>query len=154
MVVESGLEQLANELSVRALEEQEAVLTELRARAGVLLAATALVASFLGARALSDGSLWLSAPGFLATLISILLCVYVLVPSPRVTFAVLAIPAYLHFTQIQADLAEAHRALAYWNQEAWERNQPVIERLVPCFRASCWAPVVSVVLWSLKLAID
>jgi hypothetical protein len=73
MVVESGLEQLANELSVRALEEQEAVLTELRARAGVLLAATALVASFLGARALSDGSLWLSAPGFLATLSSQLL---------------------------------------------------------------------------------
>jgi hypothetical protein len=49
--VEETLERLAFDLSLRALERQERVVEELRARTGTLLAAGALVASLLGIRA-------------------------------------------------------------------------------------------------------
>jgi len=48
---------LAFELSLRTLSQQEKSLDELRSRTGVLLTATALVTSFLGARALQDPDL-------------------------------------------------------------------------------------------------
>ena len=56
---EGGLEQLSYDLALRTLAQQERVLEELRARTGVLLTATAVVASFLGGRALQTSG----APG-------------------------------------------------------------------------------------------
>lgn len=46
------LENIAFASAERALDKQEKLLEELRARTGVLLAAASLAASFLGARAL------------------------------------------------------------------------------------------------------
>lgn len=58
------LEQLAYEVSLRALQRQEEVVEELRSRTGTLLAASSLSASFLGARALDQsGAAW---PGIIA----------------------------------------------------------------------------------------
>ena len=53
----TSLEELAYQLALRALNQQESVLEELRSRTGTLLTATALVTSFLGARALDQGTL-------------------------------------------------------------------------------------------------
>jgi hypothetical protein len=50
----SDLERIAYESAVRALDKQETVLEELRARTGVLLAASSLAASLLGGRAFDD----------------------------------------------------------------------------------------------------
>jgi hypothetical protein len=54
------LADLAYELSLRTLSRQEKILDELRARTGILLAATAFVTSLLGARALQDADLALA----------------------------------------------------------------------------------------------
>ena len=79
MPEDGPLEELAYALALRALEQQERVLEELRERTGVLLAATALVASFLGGRALaSDATPWITLPGVGAAVASILLAVYLL----------------------------------------------------------------------------
>src|SRR5436190_79796 len=53
--VAKSLSELAFDLAQRALDHQESTLEDLRSRAGTLLTATALVATFLGARAL-DGA--------------------------------------------------------------------------------------------------
>jgi hypothetical protein len=50
----SDLERIAYESAVRALDKQEKVLEELRARTGVLLAASSLAASLLAGRAFDD----------------------------------------------------------------------------------------------------
>lgn len=50
---ERDLAELAYTLSLRTLGQQEASLNELRDRTGTLLAAAALVASFLGATAIA-----------------------------------------------------------------------------------------------------
>jgi len=49
--VTGQFEQLAHEAALRRLDKQEGVLDELRARTGILLAASSLAASFLGRQA-------------------------------------------------------------------------------------------------------
>jgi hypothetical protein len=146
------LADLAFELSLRTLSQQEAFLDELRTRTGTLLTATAVVTSFLGARALQGGDRkWLSISGLMASVISILLSVYVLAPKSKLNFALDGAAIYEYFFRAGVDLQEAHRTLAYWNREAWETNQTVIYRLVAFFRIACGGLVASVLLWSLKL---
>jgi hypothetical protein len=147
-----GLEGLAFELSLRTLSQQEAVLDELRRRAGTLLAATAVVTSFLGARALQDAAYkWLTIPGLAAAVISILLSVYVLTPKANLNFAIHGAAMYEYFFRAGADLDEAHRTLAYWNRETWDANQRVLYRLVAFFRIACGGLIAAALLWSLKL---
>jgi hypothetical protein len=147
-----GLEGLAFELSLRTLSQQEAVLDELRRRTGTLLTATAVVSSFLGARALQDAAYkWLTIPGLAAAVISILVSVYVLTPKANLNFAVHGAAIYEYFVRAGADLGEAHRTLAYWNREAWDANERVLYRLVALFRIACGGLIAAALLWSLKL---
>jgi hypothetical protein len=149
------LADLAYELSLRTLSQQEKILDELRARTGVLLAATAFATSFLGARALQDPDLdWLGLLGLAAAVISILICVYVLAPKSNLNFAIHGAAAYEYFFRAGADLQEAHRTLAYWNGEAWEANQTIVDWLIRCFGSACGGLVVAVLLWSLKLSLN
>jgi hypothetical protein len=149
------LERLAYDLSLRTLGQQEAVLDELRSRTGILLTAIALVTSFLGARALQGGaSPWFGLTGLGAAVISILVSIYVLAPKSRLTFLIDAPAVFEYFARAESDLAEAHRTLAYWNQETWRGNQAVIDRLVSLFTKACGFLVLSVILWSLGLALD
>jgi hypothetical protein len=73
-----SLQRVAYQRSVSALRHQEAVLTRLWERTGTLLAASSIVASFLGARALDDGFGTLTVLGLVAFVLSVLASVYVL----------------------------------------------------------------------------
>ena len=155
MADEGRLEDLAYALSLRALEQQERVLEELRARTGVLLAATALVASFLGGRALSSAaSPWFTLPGVAAATASILLAVYLLAPKSKLEFALDGAAVYEHFAGEGADIPETHRTLAYWLSDAWASNQETIDRLVRLFAFACAALVAAVLVWALALGLD
>jgi uncharacterized membrane protein YfcA len=150
-----NLADLAFELSVRTLSQQEKSLDELRSRTGVLLTATALVTSFLGARALQDPDLqWLSILGLAAAILSILLSIYVLAPKPNLNFALHGAAIYEYFIRAEADLEDAHLTLAYWNREAWNENQTAIDRSIVVFGIACGGLLVAVLLWSLKLPLD
>jgi len=54
--VPGSVEEVAYDASVRSIERQYSALTNLRTRAGTLLAAAALVASFLGAEAIRSNA--------------------------------------------------------------------------------------------------
>ncbi len=73
-------ERLASETAQRALDKQEAVLDELRSRCSVLIAASALSASFLGDDAFRDPPWTLAALALLAFVVSMAASVQVLVP--------------------------------------------------------------------------
>ena len=84
----TALEELTYDLSLRTLSQQEALLNEVRARTGILLAATAIAVSLLGGRALDDGertALNLSGVGL--GVLSFLLSVYVLAPKGQFSFS-------------------------------------------------------------------
>jgi hypothetical protein len=151
----NDLEELAYDLALRSLAQQERVLEELRARTGVLLTATAVVASFLGGRALeTSGGIWLTLTGALAAIGSIVLSVYVLLPKPGLNFALHGAAVYEHFRAEAAPLREVRRTLAYWIRSAWDDNQTSIDGLIAVFRLACGLLVLSVGLWSLELALD
>jgi hypothetical protein len=152
---EDELERLAYDLALRTLGQQERVLEELRARTGVLLTATAVVASFLGGRALeTSGNEWLTLTGAAASIVSIVLAVNVLLPKPGFTFALHGSAVYEHFRAERTPLREVHRILAYWIRAAWHENQGSIDRLIVFFRFSCGFLVLAIGLWSLELALD
>lgn len=152
---DSELEELAYELGLRALEQQERVLEELRARTGVLLAATALVASFLGGRALTtDTTPWLALSGVAAAVLSILVAVYLLAPKSNLEFALDGAAVYEHFVREGAELTDVRRTLAYWLSDARNSNQMIIDRLVHLFAVACATLVAAVILWAVALGLD
>jgi hypothetical protein len=150
----ANLEQLAYDLSLRALAQQEAVLNELRARAGALLTATAVVTSFLGGRALDQPDhRSFAIVGFVLAIASLLLSVYVLAPKADLEFALSGPAVYEHFAEQTTDQAEVKRTLAYWNQGAYDNNQQVVDALIRWFRRAIGALVLAVAFWSLELAL-
>ncbi|TML12602.1 MAG: hypothetical protein E6G33_13275 [Actinobacteria bacterium] len=147
-----NLQGLSYELSLRALGQQERGLEELRNRTGTLLAASSLVASFLGARAIDrvgvDG---IALVPLLAFILSVLLSVYVLAPKANLEFALRGSEVWEYFVSEDDDLSEAHRTLAYWIDDVHANNQGLIDRLLICFSTACFALVVEAVLWALEL---
>jgi hypothetical protein len=153
--VREQLEHLAYELSLRALSQQEAVLGELRARAGALLTATAVVTSFLGGRALDlTGERLLALTGFAFAVIAIVLAVYVLAPKSDLDFSLSGPAVYEHFTARSTPFDEVERTLSYWNQDAWESNQTVLDALIRWFRRAIVALLIAVIIWSVELALN
>jgi hypothetical protein len=150
--VASHLEELAYDLSRHALAHQEALLDELRARTGTLLAASSLVASFLGARAIDrDGITWVAILALTFFAASVFACVYVLLPKPGLIFAVRG--TTLFEEEYGAGLNEAHRRLAYWLEDFADGNQPTLDRFFVLYRLAAAAVLVEVILWSVEIAI-
>jgi hypothetical protein len=149
------LAELGYDLSRQALQQQEAALDELRSRTGTLLTANALVASFLGSRALiSGGTDWLDVLGLVAAVASIVGSVYVLLPKRNLRFVLDGASVYEYFVEADSDLPEAHRAIAYWNRYVCDANQTSIDRIVRWFRWACVMLIAAVVLWSSSLALN
>jgi hypothetical protein len=149
------LERLVFELSIRALERQERLIEELRARTGTLLTAAALVTSLLGTRALSRSDHgFLAFLGVAAAVGTIAASVYILIPKRALEFTTSGSALYEHFASTGASLDEAHRTLAYWNDDAWDTNQGIINRLTAMFTRACASLATAIVFWSLSLTLD
>jgi hypothetical protein len=52
------------------------------------------------------------------------------------------------------DVGDAQRVLAYWNREIWHGNQDVINRMLQSFRWAALTLVVSVLVWSVGVALQ
>ncbi|HEX6702431.1 MAG TPA: hypothetical protein VF101_17010 [Gaiellaceae bacterium] len=148
------LQELGYELAQKALDQQEAALDDLRTRTGTLLTATALVATFLGARALdgaTNRALALSGVGF--SIGCIVLCVYVLAPRRSISLAFSGSAARAYFVASNAKLDDAYLTLADWMDYVWRSNQIVIARLDLAFRGGATMLVAAIGVWSSGLAI-
>jgi hypothetical protein len=129
-----NLEGTAYELALRALAQQEHALTELRARTGTLLTASSLIASFLGAQAISRNglSVWIVL-ALVAFGWSVVFSIYVLLPKEDLIFALDAPETYEALYVLRDDEEEFTRRLVYWVQGFREGNHPTIERLTRAF---------------------
>jgi hypothetical protein len=86
--VAGELESIAYETAVRALDKQEKLLEELRARTGILLAASSLAASLLGGDAFKDFSPAVAAlVALTAFAVSLGSSLFVLIPREEFVFA-------------------------------------------------------------------
>ena len=117
------LERIAYESAVRALDKQEKVLEELRARTGILLGASSVVVSLLGGSAF-DGpkSVALLVVALASFVVSLGASLFVLLPRDGFVFSVSGPEIYEELYELRDDVDELHRRLAYELQRFWNRN--------------------------------
>lgn len=140
---------------MRALRSQEESLTELRSRAGTLLAAASLAASFLGGQALARHGINVFAIlALIAFAASIVLCVSVLLPKDDLVFSLDATATYRELYDNASEPLEVQRRLADTLQAFRAENQPALTDLFRRFRWASLALGVEVLAWALELALS
>jgi hypothetical protein len=149
---DGGVQQLAYELSRAALARQEEVMNELRARTGTLLAASSIVASFLGSRASDEGSGIFTLLALGVFVISVGASIYVLAPKQDLIFALRGSVLFEAEHDQPGGLPETHRRLAYWLESFYEGNEAAIQWMFRAYWIATLAVLVQVVLWVLELA--
>jgi hypothetical protein len=146
----SDLERIAYENGLRTLDKQEKLLEELRARTGVLLAASSLAASLLGGRALDDLHPFLVLIVALAAFaVSFGASLFVLMPRKEFVFSLGAPHVYEELFEFRDDAADIHRRLAYDLQRFWDANDRLLEPVRLAFRVAAWSLVVEVLALTL-----
>lgn len=142
----SELERIAYESALRALDKQEKVLEEMRARTGVLLGASSLTVSLLGATALDRPNsailVILALGAFVASLGASL---FVLLPRDGFVFSVNGPEIYEELYEFRLDVGEVHRRLAYDLQRFWDGNDVLLTPVREAFRLAAWALALEVV---------
>jgi hypothetical protein len=150
--VEAEFEKLSYEAALRSLDKQEAYVEELRARTGVLLAASSLAASLLGQQAFRGSNpRILVIVALLAFFVSIVTAVFVLLPKQNLIFAEKGVRLYEGLFAVREDLPEAYRRLAYDLDRFWKSNDAKIQRLVRAFAVGATALIVEILALALIL---
>jgi len=145
-------EKLAYEEAVRGLDKQEALLEALRARTGVLMAASFLAASLLGQQAFQDsGPQGLAIAAVVAFVVSIGAGVFILLPKTNLVFAAAAADFYEGFYDFRSDMTEVYRRLAYDVDHLWDSNEREIRRLSWTFVLAAGSFVIEVVSWAILI---
>jgi hypothetical protein len=148
-----GLEHLAYQLSLKALERQDRVLDELRARTGTMLAASSIAASFLGGQAAGADSGVLTVLAVAMFVASIAALTYVLLPKGDLIFSVRGSVLFEEEFEEDVELAETYRRLAHWLESYHDANDLVVNRLFRYFRVATFAVLLQVVLWVLEITV-
>ena len=143
---------LAYEASLRALDQQRRSLEEIRARTGVLLAAAASCASFLGVRALDRHvEAVVTAPALAALVLTLLAGIRVLALHEQLGFSLTG--STLHASLLFCrDRADQHRQIASWLDETSARKDVLLERLETRLRIAATALATQIVLWTVAIS--
>src|SRR5712691_11147208 len=141
--MDNEIAQLAYDASVRAIQDQAGVLDGLRTRAGTVLAAAALVSSFLGGQALRDSShlelLSLTTAAVGAFVTSALLALVILWPFEfRFSLSARALLEAVqeHETRDEASVGELRRVLALQLEWKYDQNASKIRWLLWAFETA------------------
>jgi hypothetical protein len=139
----------------RALEEQERAVSELRSRAGQLIAAAAITTSFFGGRAIGSHvhlTGWIAIGCFIGLSLSVLVILW-----PRHDWEFALSPARLIRTYIEpiddppVDLPAIHRDLALHMGSSIQRNRSQLRWLFGAFRLGAILFAAEVVAWVIAL---
>jgi hypothetical protein len=149
--------ELAYEASIRAIEEQAAVVESLRSRAGTVFAATALVTSFFAGQALTHAgrssvqllSFTTGAIGLFVAVASLTLAM--LLPF-RLRFSLSASAILKSLDGGTVTSTEALREVALQYESMHEANTRQIRLLVICFRLAIVCLIGEVGFWLTVLA--
>lgn len=157
--------ELTYEASVRAIEDQANVLESVRARAGTMLAASALVTSFLGSQALSRATneqpneslraLTFTGAAIASLIVTALLTLAVLLPY-RMRFSISAREMLGILDERNRDDqpvpgTEALREVALRHEAMYDFNSTRIRVLLWCFRGAIVCLVAQVAVWIVVL---
>jgi hypothetical protein len=146
---------LAYEEALRGVVQQQAVLADVRGRAGTMLGAASISTSFLGGIALQDQELtalsWLAIGAFVAVG---LLTISILLPRRGWTFRMSARKLIKDYVEAEdpAELPEMYRDLALHLEHHFDGNQRLLGQLFWLLRIASTLLVGEIVLWLVLLA--
>jgi hypothetical protein len=156
VVSSESVSDLAYEQTIRVLDRQATVLSELRQRASIILSGTGIVVSLVGSDALTDGySKPLAYAAFAATLLGLIACVVVLWPvsDKRNADGNRAWKVTLDLDDVD-DLRAGKMGvdgLFTAFRAARINNYKTINTRSKCFTASCLLLTLQILLWSLLI---
>jgi hypothetical protein len=128
--VPADLEKLAYDSALRALDKQERLVEELRARASVVLAASSLAVTFLGGRGFGGpGPVALAVLALLSFVVSVSAAAFVLLPRYDLKFSVSASGVISNLAEFRDDPGGLLARAADFFDRLWEQNVPVVHRL-------------------------
>jgi hypothetical protein len=143
--VPADLEKLAYDSALRALDKQERLVEELRARAGVVLAASSLAVSFLAGRGFGGpGAAVLGALALLSFVVSVGATVIILLPSRDFRFSPSASDLIVNLSEFREDPSELFRRAADVLDRLWERNDAAVYRRARSLSIAATAPAIEV----------
>jgi hypothetical protein len=140
---------LALDLSRSAVKDQASRLSDLRTRAGTLLAAASIAGSFSG---VTHGALdVVAAAALVAYVTSVAACIYVLMPH-RLSTEFRGGVLLNAIREVEATDDEAHEAVVQWLENVRDNNAIKLDDLTRWYAAAAIALGVEVVLWIVALA--
>lgn len=152
-----SIEQIAYDAGRRALADQEALVAGIRQRTGTLLAAHALVASFLGATTIRTHGLvpltWIA----LVALASGLMIAAIILSPWRLRFSLDVRNLYDSMRRLDAarvDSADRTVAVGLAHQEVREENESRVRRMSALSGALAMLMVVQTLAWIAVLVVD
>ena len=149
--VADTVERLALDLALNRLGQLERALSDLRARTGTLVAASSVVVSLLGARALEQaGPTVINGLGLGVFCISIGASAYVLLPKASVVLAVSAHELLEVAHEGQLDTPAVVAQAARWLDFFAEESQQTFRMLMVGYRLATSALLLDVILWSVE----
>jgi hypothetical protein len=147
------LERIAYDNALRALDKQERLLEELRARIGLLLAASSVATSVLGGRTLDDGATTpLVGVAVVAFLVALGASVTALIPDQGVAFALEPTDVYRRLSEHPDDLPHLHLGLAIVLQRSFRRNARTVKGVRRALKVAAGGLAVEVLALTLLLS--
>lgn len=143
----------AYDLALRAIEQQERRLNELRSRTGTLIAAASVAASFLGSQAARAEEL--DVAGGLAVvgyLICVVAALYVLLPHRLVLEFRGSAMLQAADAVDGASVEEVLRVASGWIERFHEANRDELQRMARWFTIACAGLGIEIVLWTVSLS--
>jgi hypothetical protein len=146
--VPGSLAEAGFDLSLKAVEEQESRLTDLRSRTGTLLAAASLAASFLGGQSIRTGELrFLGVLAIVAYVMCVAACIKVLLPH-RLVFSFRGSVLLRTAREAAVDeLEDALEAAMGWIESFIDSNRSELDALTRWYTGACLALGLEIVLW-------
>lgn len=86
--------------------------------------------------------------------ISVVLCIYVLLPKDGLIFALDTPETYGALYEVRDNEEEVDRRLAYWLQSFREENHPTVKRLTSAFEPAGFALLAEIGFLALGLAVS
>jgi hypothetical protein len=152
--VATSVEELVYDESRRSLDLQRDGLDALRTRSGTLLAAAALVTTFLGGQALEDNAPISTAPNIaIGCFIGLAALTLVVLLPWKFDFSLDAPDMVKDYIEEdpQPDLKWVHRRFAEFHYESREANKPRLKKLHRSFRIAVVLLGAEVVAWLIAL---
>jgi hypothetical protein len=143
--VAGEFEQLAYEAALRSLDKQERLVEELRARSGILLAASSVAASLLGQQAFQHPRpAVLIALTLAAFVISAGASIFILLPKKSLIFSETGTKLYEELHSVGDDMPEVYRRLTYSLTAFGNSNDEMIATLGRAFTFAANALVIEI----------